>query len=209
VARIVLGKGEDDMSTTAAGEAQGIDDLPPWVRRTWTIPLVIGILMLILGLVLLFNINASIGTLRWLVVLSLVFAAVEAFATASLRQKPWVGWLVGFAYIVGAILSIAWPGVTLLALVLVVGASFLVGGIVEAVMAWQARNVAKGWGWSFALGLLSVVAGLAFLFGSPVVSLVVLAILLAIYVIMAGVTLVILALAVRKAATALAGPALA
>jgi hypothetical protein len=87
--------------TTTHGDARGIDDLPKWVQRTWTIPLAIGILTLILGLVLLFNINAGIGTLRWLVVISLIFAAVEAFATASLRQKPWVGWLVGFAYVVG------------------------------------------------------------------------------------------------------------
>lgn len=103
-------------------------------------------------------------------------------------------------------MSIAWPGVTLLALVIVVGASFLVGGIIQAVMAWQARNTAKGWGWSFALGLLSAVAGLVFLFGSPMLSVVVLAILLAIYVIMTGVILIVLALAVRTAATALAGP---
>jgi uncharacterized membrane protein HdeD (DUF308 family) len=205
----MLGKGEADVSTTTPGEARGIDDLPPWVRRAWWIPLVIGVLMLILGLVLLFNVNAGIGTLRWLVVFSLVFAAFEAFATASLRQKPWVGWLVGLAYVVGAILSIAWPGVTLFVLVLVVGVSFLVGGVIQAVAAWQARDAAKGWGWSFAVGLLSAVAGLVFLFGSAVVSLVVLAILLAIYVIMAGVTLIVLALTIRKVTTAFGGPALA
>jgi uncharacterized membrane protein HdeD (DUF308 family) len=54
--------------------------------------------------------------------------------------------------------------------------------------------------------LLSAVAGLVFLFGSPILSLVVLAILLAIYVIMTGVTLIALALAIRKAATALTSP---
>jgi uncharacterized membrane protein HdeD (DUF308 family) len=194
------------VSTTTPGDARGIDDLPAWVRRAWWIPLLIGILMLILGLVLLFNVNAGIGTLRWLVVFSLVFAAIEAFATASLRQKPWVGWLVGLAYIVGAILSIAWPGVTLLVLVLVVGVSFLVGGIIQAVTAWQARNAAKGWGWSFTFGLLSVAAGLVFLFGSPILSLVVLAILLAAYVITTGATLVGLAVAIRNAVTAAAGP---
>ena len=48
------------------------------------------------------------------------------------------------------------------------------------------------------------VAGLVFLFGSPLVSLVVLAILLALYVILTGVLLIALALAVRKATTALA-----
>jgi uncharacterized membrane protein HdeD (DUF308 family) len=160
--------------------------------------------MLILGLVLVFNIRAGIDTLRWLVVFALIFAAVEAFATASLRTKPWVGWLVGIAYLVGALLSIAWPGLTLLALVIIVGVSLLVGGIVQAIMAWRAKKATRGWGWSFAFGLLSAVAGLVFLFGSPILSLVVLAILLAIYVIMTGATLIALALAVRKATQAIA-----
>jgi uncharacterized membrane protein HdeD (DUF308 family) len=193
-----------DVSTAMAGDSRRVDDLPKWVLRSWIIPLILGILMLILGLVLLFNIKAGIETLRWLVVFALIFAAVEAFATASLRQRPWVGWLVGLAYVVGAIISIAWPRLTLFALVIIVGASFLVGGIVQAIMAVQVRNAAKGWVWSFILGLLSVIAGLIFLFGSPILSVVVLVILLAGYVIMTGVTLVMLSLAVRKAATALA-----
>jgi len=201
----VLVKGAD-VSATTPGDSRSVDDLPTWVRRSWLIPLVLGILMLILGLVLLFNIEAGIETLRWLVLFALIFAAIEAFATASLRTKPWVGWLVGIAYVIGAIVSIVWPGLELLALVIIVGVSFLVGGILQAIMAWRARNAAKGWGWSFAFGLLSVVAGLVFLFGSPVVSLVVLAVVLAIYVIMTGATLIALALAVRKATTALAGP---
>jgi uncharacterized membrane protein HdeD (DUF308 family) len=201
----VLVKGAD-VSATTPGDSRSVDDLPTWVRRSWLIPLVLGILMLILGLVLLFNIGAGIETLRWLVLFALIFAAIEAFATASLRTKPWVGRLVGIAYVIGAIMSIVWPGLELLALVIIVGVSLLVGGIFQAIMAWRARNAAKGWGWSFAFGLLSVVAGLVFLFGSPIVSLVVLAVVLAIYVIMTGATLIALALAVRKATTALAGP---
>jgi len=201
----VLVKGAD-VSATTPGDSRSVDDLPTWVRRSWLIPLGLGILMLILGLVLLFNIEAGIETLRWLVLFALIFAAIEAFATASLRTKPWVGWLVGIAYVIGAIMSIVWPGLELLALVIIVGASLLVGGILQAIMAWRARNAAKGWGWSFAFGLLSAVAGLVFLFGSPIVSLVVLAVVLAIYVIMTGATLIALALAVRKATTALAGP---
>ena len=195
-----------DVSATTPGDSRSVDDLPTWVRRSWLIPLGLGILMLILGLVLLFNIEAGIETLRWLVLFALIFAAIEAFATASLRTKPWVGWLVGIAYVIGAIMSIVWPGLELLALVIIVGVSFLVGGILQAIMAWRGRNAAKGWGWSFAFGLLSVVAGLVFLFGSPIVSLVVLAVVLAIYVIMTGATLIALALAVRKATTALAEP---
>jgi uncharacterized membrane protein HdeD (DUF308 family) len=53
-----------DMSANPQIDPRGVDDLPKWVRGSWLVPLVIGILMLILGLVLLFNVNAGIGTLR-------------------------------------------------------------------------------------------------------------------------------------------------
>jgi uncharacterized membrane protein HdeD (DUF308 family) len=188
----------DTTGTTA--DPRGVDDLPSWVRRSWVSVLVLGLLMLGLGLLLVFNLAASVSTLRWLVVISLVLAAVEAFATASLRERRWVGWLAGLLYAAGAVVAVAWPGVTLFVLVLTVGISLLTGGIVQAVMSWRARGQAKGWGWSFAMGLLSVLAGLVFLFGSPLISVAVLAIVLAVHVLMTGVTLVALALAIRRLA---------
>lgn len=192
------------MSDTSVPDARGVDDLPDWVRRTWLVPLILGIALVVLGLILMFNLDASVGTLRWLVVISLVLAAVEAFATASFRDKAWVGWVVGFVYLVGAIIGIVWPGVTLFVLVITVGISLLIGGIVQAVMAWQSKATATGWGWGFAFGLLSVVAGLFFLFGSPADSVLILALVLAFYVFIIGVTLVVLAFAIRRATNAIA-----
>ena len=192
------------MSDTSVPDARGVDDLPDWVRRTWLVPLILGTALVVLGLILMFNLDASVGTLRWLVVISLVLAAVEAFATASLREKAWVGWVVGFVYLVGAIIGIVWPGVTLFVLVITVGISLLIGGIVQAVMAWQSKATATGWGWGFAFGLLSVVAGLFFLFASPADSVLILALVLAFYVFIIGVTLVVLAFAIRRATNAIA-----
>jgi len=192
------------MTTTI--DPRGVDDLPTWVRRSWLVPLILGILLVVAGVVLLVNVNTGINTLRWL-------AGAQAFATASLRHRPWVGWLAGTFYFIGAIVGIAWPGVTLLALLITVGISLLVAGAVQAVQAWQLRGRSHGWGWSFAVGLLSVIAGLVFLFGNPVISLVALAIVLAVYTIMAGVTLISMALAVRRltegAAGSVGGPRLA
>ena len=192
------------MSDTSVPDARGVDDLPDWVRRTWLVPLILGTALVVLGLILMFNLDASVGTLRWLVVISLVLAAVEAFATASFRDKAWVGWVVGFVYLVGAIIGIVWPGVTLFVLVITVGISLLIGGIVQAVMAWQSKATATGWGWGFAFGLLSVVAGLFFLFASPADSVLILALVLAFYVFIIGVTLVVLAFAIRRATNAIA-----
>jgi uncharacterized membrane protein HdeD (DUF308 family) len=198
---------------TATIDPRGVDDLPTWVRRSWLVPLVLGILLVVVGVILLVNVNAGINTLRWLVVIELVLAGVQAFATASLRHRPWVGWLAGVLYFIGAIVGIAWPGVTLLALLITVGVSLLVAGAVQAGQAWQLRGRAHGWGWSFAVGLLSVIAGLVFLFGNPAISLFAVAIVLAVYTIMAGVMLISMALAVRRltegAAGSVGGPRLA
>lgn len=183
-----------------AADPRGVEDLPGWVRASWVTILVLGLVMLGLGVLLLFNLAASVNTLRWLVVISLILAAVEAFGTAALRERRWVGWLVGLAYVTGAVVAVVWPGVTLFALVLTVGVSLLAGGLVQTVMAWRAKGEAKGWGWSFAMGLMSVLAGLVFLFGSPAISVAVLAIVLAVHVLMTGTTLVLLAFAIRRLA---------
>lgn len=179
--------------------ARAVDELPGWVRGSWLVPLVLGLAMAVLGVVLLFNVGASVGTLRWLVVISLLFSAVEALATASLRSKPWVGYLVGLLYVLGAVVGVAWPGITLLVLVLVVGASLFAGGLVQAGLAFSGRHTTRGWGWSFVAGLISVVAGLVFLFGSPVLSVLVLALVLAVQVIVSGAVLVSLAFTLRRA----------
>src|SRR6185312_4512762 len=184
------------MATTV--DARGVEDLHPMLRRSWVVPLVLGILLLVAGAIMLVNVNAGVRTLRWLVVIVLVLTAVQAFATASLRSRPWVGALLGVLYLVAAVIGIVWPGVTLLALVLVVGVSLLVGGVVQAGMSWASRRSDSGWGWSFALGLIAVLGGLVFLFGNPVISVAALAIVLAVYTIIAGVMLLTLATAVRR-----------
>jgi uncharacterized membrane protein HdeD (DUF308 family) len=84
--------------TTRAADPRGVEDLPGWVRASWVTVLVLGLLMLGLGVLLVVNLAASVNTLRWLVVFSLALAAVEAFGTAALRERRWVGWLTGLAY---------------------------------------------------------------------------------------------------------------
>lgn len=190
------------MTPTESGrsnQSRAVEELPGWIRRSWTVSLVLGLLMVVLGVVLLFNVGASVDTLRWLVVFALALEAVEALATASARTRPWVGYLAAACYLIGAVVGVVWPVITLFALVLTVGAALLVGGLVRAGHAVSARATLRGWGWSLFAGVLSVVAGLIFLFGSPVVSVLVLALVLAVQIIMTGAMLVSLSLALRQA----------
>jgi uncharacterized membrane protein HdeD (DUF308 family) len=181
-----------------AASARGVDGLPGWIRRSWLVPLAVGLVLTVYGAVMLINLGTGLATLRWLVVFALVLAAVEALATAPARRRPWTGWLAGALYAVGALLGTLWPGATLRALAITVGAALLVAGIARVGMAWQAKRTAVGWGWSFVLGLLSAAVGLAFLLGSLIITIVVLVVVLACYVIFSGIALVLLALAVRR-----------
>jgi uncharacterized membrane protein HdeD (DUF308 family) len=183
---------------TSVAHIDRTDGLPAWFRRSWLVPLVLGLLLTVGGVVMLVNVGAGVRTLRWLVVLNLVLAAIQALATASLRERPWVGTVAGLGYLLGAVVGIVWPEVTLLVLVLVVGISLLVTGAVQAAAAFRARREVGGWGWSFALGLLGVVAGLVVLLGNPVITVVALAVVLGCYLIVAGVTVLALALALRR-----------
>lgn len=185
-----------------ASDSRSLDGLPAWVKASWLTMLVLGILMLALGALLVLNLAASVNTLRWLVFCSLALGAVQAFGTASLRARRWVGLLVGVAYVAGALIAVLWPGATLFALVLTVGISLLCGGLVQTGMALRMKREAAGWTWSFSMGVLSVVAGLVFLFGSPAISVAVLAIILAVHVVTTGVTLIALAFAIRGLAAA-------
>lgn len=181
-------------------DPRGVQDLPGWVKASWMTMLILGLVMIGLGLVLMFNLSAGVNTLRWLVFFALLLSAVEALGTASLRERRWIGWLVGAAYLIGAVVTVVWPQVTLFVLVLTVGISLLAGGLIQAVMAWLVRGEVQGWGWNLALGLISVAAGLFFIFGNTAVSLAVLAIVLGLHVVVTGLTLVLLALAVRSVA---------
>jgi uncharacterized membrane protein HdeD (DUF308 family) len=183
---------------TEVADPRGVHDLPGWVRRSWLVPLVLGIVLAVVGVILLLNIGAGVRTLRWLVVVALVFSAAEAFATAPLRRRAWLGWLAGALCLIGALVGVVWPLVTLRALALVLGIFLVVAGGVRIGVSWAARSTTQGWGWSFFLGILSTVAGLVFLFGNPVISVLVLAVVLACYMIFSGVTLLTLSLAVRR-----------
>lgn len=183
-------------------QARGTHDLPTWVRRSWVVPLAIGLAAILFGVILLVNIGAGIATLRWLVVISLVVAAFEAFATGSSHRRGRIGWLVGVLYLAGALVGIFWPAITLQVLAITTGLSLLVAGIMQIGMALGLRKVAHGWVWALVHGVLAVIGGLLFVFGNPVISILVLVVVLAVYLISTGATLLAVAFAVRRLADA-------
>ncbi|MFE3289516.1 HdeD family acid-resistance protein [Rhodococcus sp. NPDC059234] len=112
---------------------------------------------------------------------------------AILRIAKDVWWMLlvrGIVAIAFGIVAIAWPHVTVKALIVVVGIFWIVDGIISAVRAVQARKVVQSWVWWLAAALVSVTAGIV-LFVWPDVTALVFAYLMGFWAILLGILEVI------------------
>lgn len=102
----------------------------------------------------------------------------------------WVLALAGVFSILFGIVALAWPGITLLALVWLYGVFALVYGIVRLVGTFREIGAHQTWWGSLAVALLSLAAGI-FVLAYPLMSTVVLAFVIAIWAIALGIVEVI------------------
>ncbi|MFD4181740.1 HdeD family acid-resistance protein [Rhodococcus sp. NPDC058514] len=112
---------------------------------------------------------------------------------AMLRIGKDVWWsllLRGVVAIVFGIVAIAWPDVTVKALIVVVGVFWIVDGLISAVRAVQARRFVQSWVWWLAAGIVSVVAGIV-LFAWPGLTALAFAYLMGFWAILVGILEVI------------------
>ncbi len=109
----------------------------------------------------------------------------------------WVLLLQGIVAILFGILALAWPGLTILALVAIFGAYALVDGIAAIAVAFAGRREHGVWWEMLLLGLVSVLAGvLTFLW--PGITAVVLLVLIAAWAIVRGIFEIVAAVKLRK-----------
>lgn len=142
-------------------------------------------------------------TLVALVLLFGAFAIVDgAFAVlAGIRRRAegttdWWLVLMGIAGIVAGVLAVVWPGITALALLLLVGAWAVITGGLEIVVAYRLRRQIEG-EWLLALdGALSIAFGLLVLF-VPTAGALAVVWLIGAFAIASGVMLVALAFRLR------------
>jgi uncharacterized membrane protein HdeD (DUF308 family) len=115
----------------------------------------------------------------------------------TLCRVWWLVLLRGIAAIVFGILALAWPGVTLVSLVLLWGAWALVDGVTALVAGWKARDGAKPMWQIVLVGLVGIAAGvLTFLM--PGVTAIALLIMIAVWAIVSGVFQIIAAIRLRR-----------
>ena len=125
-----------------------------------------------------------------------VFAVVAALARAGRERRWWVLLLEGPLGIAAGVVTLAWPGITGLVLLLFIAAWAVITGVVEIVAAIRLRREIEG---EFLLGLsgvLSVLFGLL-LIVRPGAGAVAVAWLIGIYAILFGALLLALAFRLR------------
>jgi len=105
--------------------------------------------------------------------------------------------LRGVAGVAFAVLAVAWPGITLAALVIVYGAYALADGVLALVAAWQVRDAGRPFGWLIVVGLLGIAAGVV-TFLWPGITAMALLMLIAAWAFMMGIFQIAAAIRLRK-----------
>ncbi len=196
-------------SAQAPGATQSMSAV---LARNWWALALRGVFAILFGLVALFATGPTILSLVLLfsayMLVDGIFGIVAAVRAAG-RGQRW-GWFVleGLANIAVGVIAFLWPGLTVVAFVLLLAAWSLVTGILMVVAALK-LNPAFGRGWLIFSGIVSVLFGIALVI-APAIGAVVLTWRLGAYAIAFGIGLLVLAFKLRGHKddnAALTGPA--
>lgn len=109
----------------------------PWVPIVW------GLVSLGAGIVTIVWPSITLEILAIIIGVLLILRGVVA-AMGALADKPpaWGLWLIiGLVEIAVGIAAIAWPGITILVVAIIIGIDLLIAGLVELVIAFQLRSL--------------------------------------------------------------------
>jgi uncharacterized membrane protein HdeD (DUF308 family) len=116
---------------------------------------------------------------------------------AAAIQAHWKLFLIqGLVMIVLGLLAVALPNIATLAIAILIGWLFLIGGIVRALTVWHARS-APGFGWSMVTALLATALGLILVL-HPLEGVLTLTIVLIALFVVEGVAAIFVALEFRR-----------
>jgi uncharacterized membrane protein HdeD (DUF308 family) len=179
-----------------AGErSPGRDLLVALLARNWWAIGLRGVFAIVFGLIALFLPGATMLSL--VIVFALyafadgVFGIVSAVRAAQARQRWGVLVIEGLVNIAVAAIAVLWPGITVLAFVLLVAIWAIVTGALELAAAFRLGTEDGRW-WLVVGGLVSLIYG-GLLIVAPLIGAVVLTWWLGAYALIFGVALVVLA----------------
>ena len=167
-------------------------------RLIWGI--VLGVLMVVAGLVVLGHVlvatAVSVVFLGWVAVLGGLAGIVASLYRLG-RPGFWPTLLGATLALVVGIAFLRRPGLGAAGLTLLLGSALLVGGVTRIVGGIGEHHENRGW--IIADGVISLLLGLLILFGWPGSTLWVLGTFLGIYLIVEGVTFILLGFSLRRA----------
>jgi uncharacterized membrane protein HdeD (DUF308 family) len=171
------------------------------VKKHWVLLLALGILMIVLGIIGFYQ--PFVYTVATVVFFGGVLLVTGGTGiVAAFKLEGWKGRgaaiLLALLYLIAGVLLVLHPVLGALSLTLVVAAFLVASGAVKIWMGFTHREQ-KGWGWTVASGLLSVVLGILIYAQFPGSGLWVLGLFLAIELLFDGWGLVMLALAAHQA----------
>jgi uncharacterized membrane protein HdeD (DUF308 family) len=179
---------------------------PNVVRQASTSSTLWGVLLIIFGMLAVGSpfvaavaVNAAIA---WLIALAGVVHLLVAFYARGAGSLIWK-LLVGAAYVFLGVYLIMQPAIGVALLTLLLSSLFLIEGILHIVLFFQIRSVG-GSSWILVDGIITLVLGLMIYMQWPASSAWAIGTLVGVSMIMSGVARVMLSLAVRKAAAAVA-----
>ncbi|WP_091451259.1 HdeD family acid-resistance protein [Actinokineospora iranica] len=167
------------------------------ITGRWWVVALLGFAVAVLGVLLLADLAAAVGTLAVLVAIALIVDGVAEIVTADRYHAMWPSYVLGALWLVLGVVALVWPDITLLAVAVWVGIGFVAGGVVQigASVSWRGRL--PMWGLWVALGVLTFVVGLVAL-ALPGLTILTLAIWLGLALLVRGVGMVWFAFCLRR-----------
>ncbi|HET9778857.1 MAG TPA: HdeD family acid-resistance protein [Propionibacteriaceae bacterium] len=184
--------------------ANSADGFPSLAKKIWIFAIVRGVLAIIFGLIALF---APIATAIVLAIVVGVYAIVNGVfdIIEAIRHRGSSSMVLrivlGAISILFGILVLVWPGISLTILVILVGIWAIIIGILQIMASVRHRSVPNsGWVWGIVGGALSILFGILVLVwpGTGLVSIIW---IIGIWAIVWGITLVVLGVQLRNAAS--------
>jgi uncharacterized membrane protein HdeD (DUF308 family) len=164
------------------------------LAQNWWAVALRGVFGILFGLVALFLPGATMLSLVLFfsayMLVDGIFTIVAAVKAASNHQRWGLMVLEGIVNIAVGVIAFAWPGLTVLFFVTLIGFWSLVTGVLEIVAAFK-LNPTYGRGWLIFSGVVSILFGIALLIG-PLIGAVVLTWWLGAYAMVFGITLLVL-----------------
>ena len=169
--------------------------------RQWWVLVLQGVLGIAVGILAIIYPDLALATIALLFAVWAIASGVAqltaGWRVAEARGKSWPFLVAGAVSVIAGVLAVLYPGVTILYLVLLLGAWIFISGAMEIYTAWQIRNEVTG-EWILALiGILRIAVG-AIILAMPIVGAVLTAALFAVWALLSGIAALALGWRLRQ-----------